>query len=176
MIVMSEAATYSARERLRNGRSIEVRALRPDDRTDMLTAVGRLSAQSLSRRFFMPKRELNPQEIAFFLNVDFVSHVALVAAIEDGSQQEIVGGGRYIVSQAGMAELAFVVVDQFQGQGIGAALLRHLASLARSARLERLIAEVLAENTAMLKVFDRSGLRLSKTRDADVVHVSLHLS
>jgi RimJ/RimL family protein N-acetyltransferase len=176
MIVMSEAATYSARERLRNGRSIEVRALRPDDRTDMLTAVGRLSAQSLSRRFFMPKRELNPQEIAFFLNVDFVSHVALVAAIQDGSQQEIVGGGRYIVSQAGMAELAFVVVDQFQGQGIGAALLRHLASLARSARLERLIAEVLAENTAMLKVFDRSGLRVSKTRDADVVHVSLHLS
>lgn len=161
---------------MRSGRSIEIRALRPDDRSDMLTAVGRLSVQSLSRRFFMPKRELNPQEIAFFLNVDFVSHVALVAAIEDGGQQEIVGGGRYIVSHAGMAELAFVVVDQFQGQGVGAALLRHLTSLARDARLELLIAEVLAENTAMLKVFDRSGLRVTKTRDAEVVHVSLHLS
>jgi RimJ/RimL family protein N-acetyltransferase len=110
------------------------------------------------------------------LNVDFVNHVALVAVLEDDGQQQIVGGGRYIVSQAGTAELAFVVVDQNQGQGIGAALLRHLAILARRAGLELLTAEVLAENTGMLKVFDRSGLRLSKTRDADVVHVALHLS
>ena len=173
---MPDANTYCARERLRTGRSIEVRALRPDDRTDMLSAVGRLSAQSLTRRFFTPKRELNAQEIAFFLNVDFVNHVALVATIEDDGQQQIVGGGRYIVSQAGTAELAFVVVDQNQGQGIGAALLRHLAILARCAGLELLTAEVLAENTGMLKVFDRSGLRLSKTRDADVVHIALHLS
>jgi GNAT superfamily N-acetyltransferase len=173
---MLEAATYSARERLRNGQGIEVRALRPDDRTDMLTAVGRLSAQSLFRRFFMPKRELKPEEIAFFLNVDFVSHVALVAAIEDGGQQVIVGGGRYIVSQPKMAELAFAVVDPYQGQGIGAVLLRHLAILARSASIEVLTAEVLAENAGMLKVFDGSGLRVAKARDADVVHVSLRLA
>src|SRR5262245_38701448 len=173
---MLVAATYSARERLPNGRDIEVRSLRPDDRTDMLTAVGRLSAQSLSRRFFVPKRELKPEEIAFFLNVDFVSHVALVATIEGSGQHAIVGGGRYIVSQPRMAELAFAVVDQYQGQGIGAALLRHLAILARSAGLEVLTAEVLAENVGMLKVFDGSGLCLSKTRDVDVVHVSLRLS
>src|SRR5262245_51780945 len=142
----------------------------------MLTAVGRLSMQSLSRRFFTPKQRFNAQEIAFFLNVDFVGHVALVAAIEEGGEQVIAGGGRYIVSQPGMAELAFVVVDQYQGQGIGAVLLRHLTILARSAGLEVLFAEVLAENTAMLKVFDRSGLRATKTREAEVVHISLRLS
>jgi GNAT superfamily N-acetyltransferase len=168
---MSEAATYSAREKLRNGCSIEIRALRPDDRTDMLTALGRLSVRSLSRRFFTPTRELNPQEIAFFLNVDFVNHVALVAAIEHGGQQEIVGGGRYIVSQAGMAELAFVVVDQFQGQGIGAALLRHLASLARSARLELLIAAGRRRGACfpapvVIKAFVENSLGRHQMRDA----------
>src|SRR5690348_6211767 len=135
---MPDASTYSARERLRSGRSVEVRALRPEDRTDMLGAVGRLSAQSLTRRFFTPKRGLNAQEIAFFLNIDFVNHVALVATIENDGQQQIVGGGRYIVNQAGTAELAFAVVDQNQGQGIGAALLRHLVILARCAGLELL--------------------------------------
>jgi GNAT superfamily N-acetyltransferase len=142
----------------------------------MLAAVDRLSMQSRSRRFFTPKRQFNPQEIAFFLNVDFVKHVALVAAIEEDGEQVIVGGGRYIITQPRMAELAFAVVDQYQGQGIGAALLRHLAILARRAGLEVLFAEVLAENTGMLKVFDSSGLRATKTREADVVHVSLQLS
>ncbi len=172
---MSQAANYFAVETLRNGRRIEIRALRPDDRADMLAAVNRASAQSLARRFFVPKRRLTQQEIEFFLDVDFVNHVALVATCEEGGQQVIAGGGRYVVSQPQLAELAFVVVDQYQGQGIGAALLQHLAKIARSARLDGLVAEVLPENIPMLKVFDNSGLRVSKKREADVVHVSLHL-
>lgn len=172
---MSQAANYCAVETLRNGRRIEIRALRPDDRADMLAAVNRASAQSLSRRFFVPKRQLTQQEIEFFLNIDFVNHVALVAVCEEEGQQVIVGGGRYVVSQPRLAELAFVVVDQYQGQGIGAALLQHLAKIARSARLDGLLAEVLPENTAMLKVFDKSGFRLSKKREVDVVHVCLQL-
>jgi ribosomal protein S18 acetylase RimI-like enzyme len=172
---MSEAANYSALERLRDGRRAEIRAFRPDDQADMLAAVGQLSNKSLSRRFFVPKRELSQKEIAFFSDVDFVKHVALVAVIEDGGRRSIVGGGRYIVCQPKRAEVAFGVVDQFQGQGVGAALLRHLATLAQAAGLEALLADVLAENTAMLKVFDKSGFRQQKTREADVVHVCLHL-
>jgi hypothetical protein len=52
---MASAADYSAVERLRDGRTIEVRALRPDDQEDMLAAVDRTSVQSLQRRFFVPK-------------------------------------------------------------------------------------------------------------------------
>ena len=61
----------------------------------------------------------------------------------------IAGGGRYIVVEPGQAEIAFVVVDAYQGQGIGSVLMRHLAALAREAGLKELIAEVLPENTAM---------------------------
>ena len=50
------------------------------------------------------------------------------------------------VSRPGAAEVAFVVIDDYQGQGIGAALLRHLAAIARSAGLKELVAEVLPEN------------------------------
>jgi len=47
---MSEAATYSAGEALRDGRRAEIRALRPHDRADLITAVGRTSAESFYRR------------------------------------------------------------------------------------------------------------------------------
>src|SRR3712207_7543553 len=61
---MSEASEYSAVEMLRNGREVEIRALRPDDRAGLVAAVGRTSAQSLFRRFFAAKRGFTEQEIA----------------------------------------------------------------------------------------------------------------
>jgi RimJ/RimL family protein N-acetyltransferase len=172
----SEAAEHSAIEPIRNGRRVEIRALRPDDRDALVAAVGRASAQSLFRRFFTVRRGFSEQEIAFFVNVDFVNHVALVAVAEEDGRPVIVGGGRYVVVQPGKAEVAFAVVDQYQGQGIGAALLRHLVAIARGAGLEELIAEVLPDNVPMLKVFEQSGLRLGTRRESGVVHVTLRLS
>jgi RimJ/RimL family protein N-acetyltransferase len=172
---MSDVARYSAVEPLRNGRRIEIRALRPDDRRELLAAVNRTSAQSLYRRFFAARKSFTEKEVAFFLNVDFVSHVALVAVMKENEGQAICGGGRFVVVQPGKAELAFVVVDQYQGQGIGAALLRHLIAIARAAGIKEFIAEVLPENAAMMKTFRNNGLRMSARREPDVVHVTLAL-
>jgi GNAT superfamily N-acetyltransferase len=71
--------------------------------------------------------------------------------------------------------MAFFVDDQYQGQGVGAALMRHLAKIARDAGLKELIAEILADNISMLKVFQKSGLRLSTSREGQVIHVALQL-
>jgi GNAT superfamily N-acetyltransferase len=174
--VMTEAAKYSGVERLGDGREIEIRALRPADEGDMLAAVDRTSAQSLYRRFFGPKRHFSESEKSFFLNADFVSHVALVAVAKERSRSVIVGGGRYIVVRPGTAELAFAVVDEYQGQGIGAALMRHLALLARDAGIKELIAEVLPENLPMLKVFQNSGLDLQTKHRAGVIDVTLNVT
>jgi GNAT superfamily N-acetyltransferase len=74
-----------------------------------------------------------------------LSHVALVAVIEEGSKSVIVGGGRYVIHEPGKTDIAFAVIDAYQGQGIGGALMRHLAGIARKAGLKKLTAEVLAE-------------------------------
>jgi RimJ/RimL family protein N-acetyltransferase len=172
---MPDPAEYSVREHLRDDRPITIRALRPDDRAGMLAAIGRTSMQSLQRRFFVPKKGFSEQEMAFFLNIDFESHVAIVAEIEEDGHPVIAGGGRYIVVQPGQAEIAFVVVDAYQGQGIGTILMRHLAVLARDAGLNELIAEVLPENTAMLKLFKKFGFRPDAKGSPQVVHLTLQL-
>jgi GNAT superfamily N-acetyltransferase len=173
---MLNAAKYSASEALRNGRQIEIRALRTDDRADLLGAVERTSAQSLYRRFFGAKRDFSEKEIEFFLNIDFVNHVALVATVKEESRAIIVGGGRYIMVRPGAAEVAFAVVDEYQGQGIGGALMRHLVAIARDAGLKELVAEVLPDNMPMLKVFTTSGLQCKMRREGRIVHVALQLS
>jgi ribosomal protein S18 acetylase RimI-like enzyme len=171
-----DAKSYSAIETLRNGRQAEIRALRSEDRTGLIAAVDRTGEQSLYRRFFAPKRGFTEQEIAYYTNVDQVNHVALVALVEENGQPTIVGGGRYIVLQPGRAEIAFAVDDNHQGLGIGAALMRHLASIARGAGLEELVAEVLPENSAMLKVFEKSGLEINTRREPGVIHVMLRFT
>ena len=167
---------YSVTERLRDGREIEIRGLRPDDKDSMLAAVGRTGTQSLQRRFFAVKRGFSEKEIAFFLNVDFIDHVALVAVLTEGGGTTIVGGGRYVRVHPGTAEVAFAVVDELQGQGLGAALMRHIARIARDAGLKELIAEVLPENGPMLKVFEKSGLPCRTRRESGSVHITLELA
>jgi len=170
-----DASKYAVVETLRDGRRCKIRALKPEDRVSLLAAVGQSSAQSLYRRFFSPKRSFTEHEISYFLNVDFVGHVALVAALDSEGQEAIIGGGRYMLIEPGNAEVAFVVVDRYQGQGVGATLLRHLALIARDAGINQFTAEVLADNIAMLTVFEKSKLRFTTTREAGVVHVTLGL-
>lgn len=168
-------ATYDATECLRNGTPLQIRALQPGDRDEMLAAVGRFSKETLYRRFFAPKRSFSEREIEFFLNVDFVRHVALAAVLAEDGRQVIAGGARYIVTQPARAEVAFAVDDAHQKLGIATHLITHLIGIARAMGLEAFVAEVLPENAPMLKVFQRCGLALTTRRERGVVHVTLAL-
>jgi len=169
------AADYSAVETLRDGRPVEIRAQRAGDRDAIAAALRRSSPETIHRRFFGARTSFTEKEIAFYLDIDFVQHVALVAELEEAGQKVVAGGGRYIVSEPGRAEVAFTVDDPHQGRGIGARLMRHLVAIAQTSGIKEFFAEVLPENAAMLKVFERSGLTMTTRRDAGVVHVTLGL-
>ena len=101
---------------------------------------------------------------------------APVTQIDEHGRPAIVGGGRYIVVQPGQAEIAFVVVDAYQGQGIGTILMRHLIILAHNAGLKELIAEVLPENSVMLKLFRKFGFKAASEGSPQVIHLALQLA
>ena len=173
---MVKPSDYSVIEKLRTGERIEIRAVRPQDRDDLMAAVDHTSSDSLYRRFFAVRRHFTETEESFYLNVDFVSQVALIAVADANGQPIIIGGGRYVAGEPGQAEVAFTVVDKYQGRGVGAALLRHLAMIARQAGLRELVAYVLPDNRAMLKVFEKSGLKYTAKREAGSIYVTLGLT
>jgi RimJ/RimL family protein N-acetyltransferase len=172
---MPEAINYTVREILRDGSHVEIRALRRDDEAAMLAAIENTSAQSLQRRFFAMKRHFSEKERAFFMDVDFKTHVAIVALAEEAGRKVIAGGGRYIVFEPGRAEMAFVVVDAWQGNGVGSILMRHLTKFANDAGLQELTAEVLPENAAMRKIFQKFGFTPAPHRDPGTIHLVLKL-
>ena len=171
------AADYAAVERLRDGRLLQIRALRPADRAGIRAAFERTSEESRYRRFFAPKRTFSEREIEFYLNVDFVSHVALVAVLEEGEQQVIAGGGRYIVSEPGRAEVAFAVDDPHQKLGhrhaSDAPPRRHRTGSGDWRACRRSVAEQFRD---ACRVFERCGLAMTTRREAGVVHVTMALS
>jgi GNAT superfamily N-acetyltransferase len=173
---VSSAPQLSIVETLRNGRQVEIRAQRPADGDGLRAAIGRISSESLYRRFFGVRREFSDKEASSFLEIDFVNHVALVVVASEPDGPNIVGGGRYVVVNPGQAEVAFAIIDEYQGQGLGGALMRHLTEIARTAGLREFIAEVLAENAPMLTVFGKCGLPLRKQREREIVHVALQLT
>jgi len=173
---LADISTYSALAKLRNGRDVEIRAQRPDDRHALIATVERSSANSLFRRFFAVRRHFSDREIAFFTNIDFVKQVALVATARQNGRTVIMGGCRYVVLRPGKAEIAFFVDDQYQGQGIGSELMRHLVAIAHEAGLEELVAEVLPDNIPMFKVLEKSGLPMTTRHEAEVTSVCLRLS
>ena len=169
---------YAARDRLLDGRFLLVRAIRPDDKLAIQDGLHRLSAESAYFRFFQLKRQASPKELAYFTELDFADHVALIAIVEGAAL--VVGVGRYIVcdevESIRAAEIAFAVDDAYHGRGIATILLRHLAKIARAAAISEFRASVLPDNHKMLRVLAHSGLPQEHTTEDGVVEVRLSLT
>jgi GNAT superfamily N-acetyltransferase len=174
-----DPSTYRATGSLREGTPLAIRAISPDDKAELREGFRQLSADSIYHRFFLAKTGLTDDDLRYLTELDFRRHVALVATLPVDGVERIIGVGRFIAvgpeTELRRAEVAFTVGDQFQGHGVGSLLLEHLAGIARDLGLQQFEADVQADNTQMLEVFEHSGLPMtSDTRDR-VCHVVLSL-
>jgi RimJ/RimL family protein N-acetyltransferase len=170
--------TYLAKETLKDGTEVTVRAIRREDSGSILESFRTLDREAIYRRFFGPKKELSDVELKQLTDVDFSRVVALVVTTETSDGETLIGGARYAAEGSGdsrIAELAFLTGEDYQGRGIASLLLRHLTRLAHEAGVSRFEADVLADNHPMLVVFRHSGLPMRQRRDGSVIHVTLEL-
>lgn len=161
---------------LADGRPLMIRSISPADGDALRTFHDTLSERSVYQRFFAPHPHLSDRDVDYFTHVDHHAREALVAvAGNGGADPEIVGVGRFDVIDDSAAEVAFVVTDACQGQGIATELLRQLIERARKRRLRTLVAETLPGNAGMLRVFERCGLEMATSHADGVVTVQLDI-
>jgi len=170
-------SSYHVREFLPSGQALRIRTIRPSDREALHDGFHLLSKATIRDRFFNAKLDLTPQELTYFTEVDRSCHVALVAELEEGEQRRPVGVGRFVRShqQPNACEFAITIVDDFQGQGIGKALLKRLVDCARRLGIRQLEASVLPQNSRMTRLLHRSGLPLASSLQNGVLTYSLSL-
>jgi len=174
-----ETSSFSPQAVLRNGTPVLIRVTLPEDRAKVVAAFNQLEPDSVYTRFFAMRKELSPAELDRMTASDFVNFVSLAAIVGSGSDETLIGGASYVAipsaDGARVAEVAFTIEEDYQGQGLAGKLLAGLVAIARQHGIARFEADVLAGNAAMLSVFERSGLPLTKARDGGVVHVVMDL-
>ena len=158
---------------LGSGDTAFIRPLTVDDKPALAEFHRQQSPESIYRRYFSPKPELNDKELDHFTAVDMVDRAALVVESHD----EFIAWASYERWPGrNEAEAAFMVADGRQGEGIATLLLEHLAAIARSNGIERFTAEVLGDNRAMLAVFAKAGWPLQRRFDSGVVDLDWDLA
>jgi RimJ/RimL family protein N-acetyltransferase len=141
---------------LKDGTTLRLRPIRAEDAPRLIDFYDRLSRHSAYQRFFSIMKRLPPDWARMLATVDYRRRLALVAERGPAGAPELVGVGRYEPTEdPDTVEVAFVVQDGLQGQGLGAILLRHLLEAAQARGIHRFCAYVLADNTRMLDLLTR---------------------
>ena len=174
------AAPPETRVGLRDGTPVRIRVARPEDRDKVVAAFNELEPDSVYKRFFSARKELTATELDRLGATDFVHFVGLLALVGSGARETVIGAATYVAlpkrDSRRSAEVAFTIEEDFQGQGLAGRLFASLIDVARRHGFDRFEADVLAGNAPMMKVFERSGLPMSRTRDGGVTHVEMDLA
>jgi acyl-CoA synthetase (NDP forming)/GNAT superfamily N-acetyltransferase len=154
---------------LADGGVAHVRPATPADGDEIRAMHGRVSARSLYLRYFSPVKHVSDAQVAVFTDVDHDTAIGLVVILGD----DIIAAGtahrNTLQGDPDSAEVAFLVEDSQQGRGLGSILLEHLAAAAQERGIRRFTAEVLGENTQMVRVFIDMGYTVHREYDSGVI-------
>lgn len=157
---------------LDDGVVVLFRPILPADRVRFERLFTRLSPETLYRRFMSPVTRIDQRLLDHLVTVDYRDRLAIVALIGD----EVVGVARYDRTADGLAEVAVVVEDAWQGRGIGSRLLWRISAAARARGIEAFEAEVLGENRPMMGLLAVIAEDLEARVESGVYQVRLSLA
>jgi len=157
---------------LADGRTVEIKAARPEDRDDVRQMHAQLSPENAYLRFFSLSKLAPEREAQRLCRPEGPDHAALLARA-DG---RLVGAASYeLTARPGVAEIAFAVSDDMHGHGVATLLLEHLVSLARQRGLTAFAGETLPENREMQRVFADTGLPVERHYADGAIDVTIPL-
>jgi acetyltransferase len=151
---------------LPDGTDLTIRPIRPEDAEMEQSFVRGLSDQTKYYRFMQAIKELSPDMLVRFTQIDYDREMALIGVVEQEGREIEVGVARYMTRPGGdTCEFAIVVADNQRNRGIGARLMRSLMQNARDKGLRIMEGEVLSANTRMLALVKSLGFRVESDRN-----------
>jgi len=158
----------------RAGVHVKLRPVKISDESILKDFFYSLSDKSIYRRFISSRKDMPHERLQEFVIIDYTRELVILAMVEREGQEVLAGVGQYgIHEESHTAEVAFVVRDDFQGQGLGTELLQYLTVLARKQGLLGFTADVLVDNKPMMHLFEKMGFDIDRRTDTNVVELRM---
>jgi acyl-CoA hydrolase/GNAT superfamily N-acetyltransferase len=159
---------------LRNGEKVLIRPARASDARDLQLFFHQMPLDDQYTRFFSRLRSLSFTEVQNLCNVDQSSAVAFLAVTGPRENETVIASACYYLNQStNMAEVAYMVLRDWQGSGLGLALQSRLVEHARARAIRGFIAEMLATNAGMLNLARRATEHVTVELEGDTYLVTM---
>ena len=164
-------------ETLRDGTEIFFRPVKPTDEEALADMLYSLSTQSIRRRYFTHTKTFPHKDMQKLTNIDYEQNLAIVGIVPSPAGEDIVAIAQYFLDpKTGVAEVAFIVQDEWQDKGMGSFLLEYITTIARSRGIRSFYATVLPMNKAMLQIFYNSGYEIKTEFDGEAYSITYELA
>lgn len=160
---------YQSRFSLRDGRTVLIRPIRPEDEPLVVDFHQALSEHSVYLRYasiMKLSQRVAHSRLARLCFIDYDREMALVATLETPDEEHpgILGIGRLTkLDGTDDGEFAMLIRDEVQGQGLGTELLRRLIEVGTNEGLRRIVADILVQNRAMQQVVRKLGFQIVRS-------------
>ena len=167
LVISPYPEKYRSLWKLRDGRTVILRPIKPEDEPLWLEMFRNFSQESIHFRLF--QTVIGPvahEYSARYCNIDYDRELAIVAEIEDEGKRKMLGVVRLNIDPAENAgELSFIVADPWQGQGLGSKMVDYMIEICRDKQLEKISAVMLSDNYRAIKLFQEMGFTIESLDD-----------
>lgn len=174
--IIPDGTTYREFVLLKDGQGVLLRMATPQDVDRVERFMAGLSRETLALRFMGGVSCVSRKFVDDLCHADPRLRACLLAVEGEGEDERVLGLGNYVGDGGSVAEVAFMVADEYQGHGISTLILERLGGLAAGSGYVGFEAEVLFENEKMANVFRDSGFETSRALEGGIIHVSFPLS
>jgi len=169
MVISPYPTKYETIWRLKNGREILLRPIKPEDEPMWLEMFQSFSEESIRYRFFQMLKDTSHELRVRYCNIDYDREVAIVAEENEEGRRKILGVGRLSIEPDGKSgELAFIVVDKWQGLGLGTKIVDYVLEIAKEKGIEKVFAIMLSDNCRALNLTKKMGFQHEYLSDGTV--------
>ncbi|MCS7110307.1 MAG: bifunctional acetate--CoA ligase family protein/GNAT family N-acetyltransferase [Candidatus Caldarchaeum sp.] len=174
LVISPYPTKYVRPWRLKDGRMVLLRPIKPEDEPIEYELIKGLSEESSRFRFFQVIRDITHEMLVRFCNIDYDREMAIIAEYREDGKVRNVGVGRLIIEpDRRRAEFAVLVADDFQGKGLGTKLIDTIIEVAQDKKVSTIYGIVLPENTRMINLAKKMGFTVK--RRTDDIYVELRL-
>jgi acetyltransferase len=166
LIITPYPKKYETVWKVRDGRTVMLRPIKPEDEPLWLEMFQNFSEESIRYRFFQVLKDTPHETRVRYCNIDYDREIAIVAELTENGHRNILGVTRVSIEPDGKkGEIAFIVADPWQGLGLGTKMIDYVLEICKDMKLETVYAIILQENYRAISMMKKMGFTIEYQND-----------